>query len=223
MDETQFESARLQMVKTQIADRGVRDSRVLDAMRKIPRHLFVADKLKDYAYKDGALDIGRSQTISQPYIVAVMTEALGLTGSERVLEIGTGSGYQTAILAALCKRVYTVERISKLSRCAQNTLNGMKITNISYLVGDGSRGWINEAPFDAILVTASPPSMPPPLNSQLTIGGKMVVPVGGRGSQTLQRISRINEREILIDNLLAVSFVPLIGEFGWRSEGLVVE
>ncbi len=223
MDESQFELARLRMVKSQIADRGVRDSRVLDAMRTIPRHLFVADKLKDHAYNDSALDIGRNQTISQPYIVAVMTEALGLTGSERVLEIGTGSGYQTAILAALCKRVYTVERISKLSRCAQNTLNGLKITNISYLVGDGSRGWISEAPFDAILVTASPPSMPPPLNTQLTIGGKMVVPVGDRGSQTLQRITRINEREILIDNLLAVSFVPLIGEFGWRSGGLIVE
>lgn len=207
------------MVESQIADRGVRDRRVLDAMRSVQRHLFVPEAIRNASYDDNALGIGHSQTISQPYIVALMTEALELKGGERVLEIGTGSGYQTAVLASLCDRVYTVERIGRLSRRAQETLKNLGVKNVEYLVGDGSLGWQSEAPFDAVIVTAAPPRPPEPLKSQLAIGGRLVVPAGDRGSQELLRIRRTGDNEFATENLLAVVFVPLIGEHGWKGGG----
>ncbi|RJX28779.1 MAG: protein-L-isoaspartate(D-aspartate) O-methyltransferase [Desulfarculus sp.] len=202
------------MVQEQIAARGIRDQRLLAAMSDIPRHLFMDQALWPRAYEDHPLPIGSGQTISQPYMVAVMTDALGLSGGERVLEIGTGSGYQTAILARLADWVYSIEYIAALSRRAQTVLEQLKIFNVNLMVGDGSKGWPEQAPFDAIIVTAGAPVVPQPLVGQLADGGRLVVPVGDRGVQTLFRITRRGE-ELVREDLGGCRFVDLVGEYGW--------
>ena len=202
------------MVRDQIAARGVRDRRLLTAMTDIPRHLFMDQTLWRRAYEDHPLPIGNGQTISQPYIVALMTDALGLTGREKVLEIGTGSGYQTAILAKLADWVFSIERLPELSRAAQRVLEELKIFNVNLLVGDGTKGWPEEAPYDAIIVTAGAPAMPQPLVEQLAEGGRLVVPVGDRGIQSLTRITKRDKR-VIQEDLGGCRFVDLIGEHGW--------
>ncbi|MGQ9816538.1 MAG: protein-L-isoaspartate(D-aspartate) O-methyltransferase [bacterium] len=205
------------MVKEQIIARGIKDERVIDAMLRVPRHLFVDKTYYHQAYNDYPLPIGCNQTISQPYMVAVMTELLELKGNESVLEIGTGSGYQTAILALLCVRVFTVERISELSIRARKTLSELGFNNINFLVGDGSLGWQEFAPYDGIIVTAGAPEMPRLLVNQLTDKGKMVVPIGGEHYQTLNLIKK-HKGSILRKQLFECSFVPLLGKEGWGNE-----
>ncbi|MGQ9534435.1 MAG: protein-L-isoaspartate(D-aspartate) O-methyltransferase [bacterium] len=205
------------MVKEQIIARGIKDERVIDAMLRVPRHLFVDKTYYHQAYNDYPLPIGCNQTISQPYMVAVMTELLELKGNESVLEIGTGSGYQTAILALLCVRVFTVERISELSFRARKTLSELGFNNINFLVGDGSLGWQEFAPYDGIIVTAGAPEMPRLLVNQLTDKGKMVVPIGGEHYQTLNLIKK-HKGSILRKQLFECSFVPLLGKEGWGNE-----
>ncbi len=202
------------MVQDQIAARGVRDQRLLAAMNEIPRHMFMDQSLWRRAYEDHPLPIGNGQTISQPYMVALMTDAMGLTGKEKVLEIGTGSGYQTAILAKLADWVFSIERLPELSRGAQRVLEQLKIFNVNLIVGDGTKGWPGEAPYDAIIVTAGAPVTPRPLVEQLTEGGRLLVPVGDRGVQTLMRITRHGGR-IIEEDLGGCRFVDLIGEHGW--------
>lgn len=204
------------MVEHQLRSRGIRDARVLQAFREVPRHLFVPPERADEAYDDHPLDIGLGQTISQPYMVALMTEALRLRGGERVLEIGTGSGYQTAILAHLCRCVYTIERLEGLSQRAQATLEQLGLRNIRFRVGDGTLGWPEEAPFDAILVTAAGPSVPPSLEAQLADGGRLVMPVGGWGEQELIALERRGD-SFRRENLGGCVFVPLIGREGWSK------
>ncbi|MBC7348380.1 MAG: protein-L-isoaspartate(D-aspartate) O-methyltransferase [Candidatus Aminicenantes bacterium] len=196
------------MVEYQIRRRGVRDKKVLRAMLKVPRHLFVPEQMKELAYGDEPLPIGEGQTISQPYIVAYMTEVLKLRGREKVLEIGTGSGYQTAILAEIAREVYTVELIPELSRRAQEVLQKLGYQNIKFRVSDGTRGWPEQAPFEAILVTAAPPAVPPALVEQLTTGGRMVIPVG-TDFQELVLVTR-KEQGWEEQRLIGVRFVPLI-------------
>lgn len=208
---------RLRMVELQIEKRGVKDSRVLEAMKKVPRHLFVGEQLRNQAYEDHPLPIGEGQTISQPYIVALMTEALRLKGHEKVLEIGTGSGYQTAILAELCKEVFTIERIASLAYNARKTLERLGYKNVKYRIGDGTLGWPEEAPFDGIMVTAAAPKIPQPLIDQLAMGARLVIPVGDRISQDLLLVERVPEG-IRKTSLGGVRFVDLIGKWGWREE-----
>ncbi len=194
----------------------IKDERVLRAMQEIPRELFVPEALKSQAYKDNALPIAANQTISQPYMVARMTELLELTPSSRVLEIGTGSGYQTAILACLAQAVYSIERISQLAEDAKKRLRQLKIFNVIIQCGDGTLGWETYAPFDAIIVTAGSPQIPDPLLSQLKVGGRLVLPVGReRQSQRLLRIRR-DEKGYSVEDFGACTFVPLIGEHGWK-------
>jgi len=204
-------SPRERMVREHLAARGIEDQRVLDAMLRIPREEFVPAFLAQYAYDDRPLYIGYDQTISQPYIVGLMTEALQLKGKERVLEIGTGSGYQTAVLALLCAEVYTIERIRKLSVRAQKTLEKLGITNVQFRVGDGALGWPEAAPFDGILVTAGASDLPKALTEQLAEGGRLVIPIGPLGSQTLHRITR-EQGKLTDEKLTRVAFVPLISE-----------
>jgi len=204
------ELKRLEMVERQIAGRGVKDPRVLEAMRRIQRHLFVPAAEEAHAYEDRPLPIGSGQTISQPYIVAFMTEQLRLTGTETVLEIGTGSGYQTAVLAALAKKVYSVEIRPELAQEAADRLKRLGITNVEVRAADGYRGWPEHAPFDGILVTAAPERVPPPLLEQLASGGRMVIPVGSF-YQELKVIER-NGAGYTEKNVLPVRFVPFVGE-----------
>lgn len=201
------------MVETQIASRGVRDPRVLAALRKIPRHLFVPDSHRRRAYADDPQPIGFGQTISQPFIVAVMTEALELRGCERVLEIGTGSGYQTAVLAELCAEVFTVETIAALSETARTTLDGLGYKNIRYRVGDGTFGWKEFAPYDGILAAAAPAEVPPALREQLKSGGRLILPVGVEFQELM--LITCGERGFEDRRLYPVRFVPLI-----RSPGI---
>ena len=196
------------MTETQIRARGVRDPAVLAAMAKVPRHLFVPEGLRRRAYADEPLPIGEGQTISQPYIVAYMTEALALRGGEQVLEVGTGSGYQTAVLAEIAGTVFTVEIVEKLALRARAALDALGYSNVRYRVGDGSAGWAEEAPFDAIMVTAAAARMPEMLEDQLAVGGRMIVPVG-TDSQELVLVRR-GKTGIKRDSLLAVRFVPLV-------------
>jgi protein-L-isoaspartate(D-aspartate) O-methyltransferase len=205
-----YRERREKMVETQIEARGVKDKLVLDAMRKVPRHLFVAEGLRDIAYTDGPLPIGEEQTISQPYIVALMTELLGLKRGEKVLEIGTGSGYQAAILAEIAKEVYTIEIICPLAEKAEKRLKEMEYKNITVRCADGYQGWREHAPFDGVIVTAAPDHIPQPLVDQLKIGGKLVIPVGDL-FQELMVVTK-TEKGIKKENIIPVRFVPMTGE-----------
>lgn len=212
-----YRDRRALMVEEQILSRGVRDRRVLEALLKVPRHLFVPKEYIDEAYNDYPLPIGYGQTISQPYMVAVMTELLELSGVEKVLEIGTGSGYQTAILAELSREVCTIEKVEELSIRAQEILMRLGYKNVKFKVGDGTLGWPEEAPFDRILVTAGAPEPPPPLLEQLSLDGIMVIPVGSRYSQVLTRVRKKGESKYESEELFDCAFVPLIGEFGFEK------
>jgi len=209
---------RKDMVKYQISSRGVRCKRVLAAMQKVPRELFLHKQLRRFAYEDGPLPIDAEQTISQPYIVALMTEALTLEGGERVLEIGTGSGYAAAVLAEIANEVYTVERIALLAQKSAALLTQLGYTNIEVLHADGTQGWPEHAPYDAIVVTAGGPEVPASLKSQLKIGGRLVIPVGSEERfQKLIRVIRLSETEFITDGLADVRFVPLVGKEGWSE------
>lgn len=212
-----YERARRNMVATQLLPRGIRDKRVLKAMETVPRHLFVEEGLYSQAYSDYPLPIGEKQTISQPYMVALMTEALGLTGSERVLEIGTGSGYQTAVLSMLAERIYSVERISTLAARARRVLDELHCSNVIIRVADGTLGWPDEAPFDAIIVTAASPEIPGVYIQQLHEGGKMVIPVGGEMVQELFRVTR-KHNSFIKEPLGGCRFVKLVGKYGFSEE-----
>jgi protein-L-isoaspartate(D-aspartate) O-methyltransferase len=205
------------MTTSQIQARGIKDPKVLDAMRKVPRHLFVSEALMDQAYGDFPLPIGEQRTISQPYIVAAMTEALELTKDDRVLEIGTGSGYQAAILAQIAFRVFTIERIRSLYVRARKIFDRLNYFNIITRYSDGTSGWKDESPFDAIIVTAGAPDIPEALVSQLSIGGRMVIPVGNAHVQELVKLYR-TERGIQKISLGGCRFVKLVGEYGWKDE-----
>lgn len=218
-DSESLRQARLDMVRDQIMHRGVKNKRVLDAMRKVPRHDFVPEEYLAEAYADHPLPIGDGQTISQPYIVALMTEQLNLTGSEKVLEIGTGSGYQAAILAELAKEVHTLERISTLAERAGRTLLGLGYNNVKVHTCDGTLGWSDEAPYEGIIITAGTPEMPEGLVDQLAQGGRLVAPVGSRWRQMLELWTKHGE-EVEKEEILPVVFVPLIGEKGWREVDL---
>jgi protein-L-isoaspartate(D-aspartate) O-methyltransferase len=211
-----FEEQRNRMVNEHLLGRDIRDLRVLEAMRAIPRHLFISPEYAVHAYADSPLPIGNEQTISQPYIVALMTQLLNLQGSEKVLEIGTGSGYQAAILAHLASEVYTVERIAPLARKAEATVRQIGLKNVYFQIGDGTRGWAEYAPYDRIIVTAAAPKVPGALLEQLVDGGLLVIPVGGRGNQTLQRLQRKGQ-DYVSEVIVPVAFVPLKGDFGWEE------
>ncbi len=211
-----FAEKREKMVREQLITRGIHDKRVLDAMRKVPRHLFVPPDLIDEAYNDYPLPIGQGQTISQPYIVALMTEALELKGDEKTLEIGTGSGYQTAILAELSKEVYTIERIISLLNKAKEVLKDLGYKNIFFKAGDGTLGWPENKPYDAIIVTAGAPKIPQTLVDQLADKGRLVIPVGDRFSQELIKVTK-SKNELIRENLGGCRFVNLIGIHGWKE------
>lgn len=209
-----FQFAKRRMLKEQIIARGVKDEKVLRAIEKVPRHLFVDEALQDQAYSDYPVGIGEGQTISQPYIVARMTELLGLKGGEKVLEIGTGCGYQTAVLAEIAGQVYTIERIRSLGFRARKILKHLAYRNIVLRIGDGSDGWTEQKPFDAILIAAGSPSVPDPLMEQLAEGGRMVVPVGKMDEQVLTRVTRCGG-SFVRQRLEACRFVKLVGRHGW--------
>ncbi len=211
-----YERLRDEMVGTQLASRGITDPKVLAAMHKVPRHLFVSEALRDQAYGDFPLPIGENQTISQPFIVAEMTQAIQPRKDDRVLEIGTGSGYQAAILAEIVFRVYSVERIHSLFVKARNLFDRLHYHNIITRYSDGTSGWEAESPFDAIIVTAGAPEIPNVLVSQLAMGGRMVLPVGNQYSQELVKIYK-NEDGIHKTSLGGCRFVKLVGEFGWNE------
>ena len=214
----EFETLRQEMIRSQMAERGLNDPIVLEAINKVPREKFVPEDLIDSAYRDSPLPIEEDQTISQPYIVALMTVALELKSTDRVLEIGTGSGYSAAVLAEIANEVYTIERHQILADTARERLQKLGYENVHVLQGDGSLGWPEHAPFDAIVVTAAGPDVPHSLKQQLAIGGRLVMPVGEyRYSQTLLRVRRINENQYEEENLGGVRFVPLIGKEGWES------
>ena len=212
----EFATARNRMVESQLLSRGLKATLVLDTMRKVPRHRFVEEALVSQAYNDHPLPIGEKQTISQPYMVALMTEALELQGNERVLEIGTGSGYQTAILAELADKIYSIERIRSLSVKARRILDDLGYFNVVLKVSDGTVGLKEEAPFEVIIVTAGSPDVPQPLVDQLAMGGRLVVPVGDRYTQSLMRIVRGKEG-ITKTDLGGCRFVNLLGRHGWKE------
>jgi protein-L-isoaspartate(D-aspartate) O-methyltransferase len=211
-----YERLRKEMVKRQIEARGITDERVISAMLTVPRHLFVSDALQDQAYGDFPLPIGEQQTISQPYIVAEMTQALNLTDQDRVLEIGTGSGYQTTILSQMAYRVYTIERLHSLLANARKLFDQLKCYNIVTRYADGTTGWKEESPFDAIIVTAGAPEIPMILVNQLADGGRMVIPVGTQFSQELIRLVK-NKGDVQKSDLGGCRFVKLVGEHGWKE------
>jgi len=212
-----FELARKRMVQEQIIARGISSPRVIETLLKIPRHLFVQEAMADQAYSDGALPIGEKQTISQPYMVALMSELLELKAQDHVLEIGTGSGYQTAVLASLCRRVWTIERIRPLAMQARKVLDALHLLNVNIKVGDGTLGWPEEAPFDAILVTAGAPAVPEALAQQLAPGGRLVIPVGDAANQTILRIRKQADGSLTSETGVGCRFVPLIGQQGWQT------
>ncbi|HBB17073.1 MAG: protein-L-isoaspartate O-methyltransferase [Syntrophus sp. RIFOXYC2_FULL_54_9] len=207
----------MKMVDGQLRARGIVDPRVLMAMEKIPRHLFIDEGLADQAYNDNPLPIDSRQTISQPYIVALMSEAMELAGKEKVLEIGSGSGYQTAVLAELAERVFTIERIAALAVRARRVLESLNYYNVAVRVGDGTYGWREESPFSAIMVTAGAPRIPNLLIEQLVVGGRLVIPVGNRSSQVLLKLTRLSQdpKDLKQEDLGGCRFVDLIGEYGW--------
>ena len=214
MDASAYAKLRQKMVDKQILARGVADARVLDAMRTVPRHRFVPEQRRGEAYDDHPLGIGCGQTISQPYMVGLMTALLALRAEDRVLEIGTGSGYQTAVLACLATEVVSVERVAALADAARERLEDLAYDNVSVMVGDGTLGWPPAAPYDAILVTAGGPRVPDPLKEQLAEGGRLVCPAGSHYIQRLKKIVRRHDRFVEEDSI-DCSFVPLIGEKGW--------
>jgi len=213
--EEEMRKLRLRMVREQIESRGIRDPRVLEAMRSIPRHLFVPPELAWEAYDDNPLPIGEGQTISQPYMVAWMTELLSLRGEERVLEVGTGSGYQAAILGRLAQEVWSVEKQEGLAREAEERLRRLGFDNVRVVVGDGSRGLSEHAPYDAVVVTAGSPSIPQPLLEQLADGGRLVIPVGPSSLQMLNLVVREGDGYRREEKGGCV-FVPLVGKYGWK-------
>jgi protein-L-isoaspartate(D-aspartate) O-methyltransferase len=212
-----FPKARLKMVEEQITSRGIKEAKLIAAMKKIPRHLFVEEALQNQVYTDHPLPIGEKQTISQPYMAALMTEALLLTGKEKVLEIGTGSGYQTAILAELSEKVFSIERIRPLAIRARKLLYELGYFNVEIKIFDGTFGWVEESPFDAILVTAGSPDIPQPLVDQLATGGRLVIPVGDAFVQDLFRMTK-TETGVKKEDLGGCRFVKLIGKYGWKTE-----
>lgn len=214
-----YRKQRIKMVDSQIRSRGVRDEQLLKVMEMIPRHLFVDEGLINQAYNDNPLPIGERQTISQPYIVALMTEALELKGDEKVLEIGTGCGYQSAVLSKLADRVFSIERIASLASRARTLLDSLGCFNVLIRVGDGTYGWKEESPFDAIIITAGAPEVPRPFLEQLAVGGRLVLPVGSQQSQTLLKLTRLSEdlEDIKKEDLGGCRFVNLVGEHGWGS------
>jgi protein-L-isoaspartate(D-aspartate) O-methyltransferase len=207
------------MIQEQIVARGITTPHLLEVLLKIPRHLFVQEAMAVQAYSDGPLPIGEKQTISQPYMVALMTDLLELGNKDHVLEIGTGSGYQTAILASLVRRVWTIERIRPLAMQARKILDSLHLLNVNIKVGDGTLGWPEEGPFDAILVTAGAPAIPETLAAQLAPGGRMVIPVGDESSQTLVRIRKAPDGTLTQETGIGCRFVPLIGQQGWHMNG----
>ncbi len=209
-----FDQARKSMVERQLIARGIQDQRVLDAINQVPRHLFVDHSLRNEAYDDTPLPIGDGQTISQPYMVAIMTELLRLKGDERVLEIGTGSGYQAAVLSRLCSMVYTVERLETLSLKAQQAIQLCGYTNVKFLISDGTLGWPEFAPYDAIIVTAGAPHLPGTFVDQLSEGGKLVIPIGDKYSQTLKLVRKTKDGSFT-QSYTDCRFVNLIGKHGW--------
>jgi len=211
-----FVTVRERMVQEQLQPRGITDKRVLQAMAEVPRHLFVEDAMQAQAYGDHPLPIGGDQTISQPLVVAAMTQALQLTGTEQVLEIGTGSGYQASVLSRLCEKVYTVERINSLLAGARKVFDSLRYYNILARLDDGTMGWQEYAPYDAIIVTAGGPEIPQPLVDQLADNGRMVIPVGERDVQELHFVKKV-DGEVKIEKMESVRFVSLIGEHGWNG------
>jgi protein-L-isoaspartate(D-aspartate) O-methyltransferase len=209
-----FEMMRERMVRDQLEARGISNPRVLDAMRYVPRHKFVPEPLQTLAYEDGPLPIGSNQTISQPYIVALMSQMLELSMDDVVLEIGTGSGYQTAVLCRLAKTVYSLERYPALAEPASRLLHDLGFHNVEVYIGDGSQGLADMAPYDAIIVTAAAPAIPGPLRTQMSNGGRMVLPIGDRYQQFLQRVRRTGDTW-KVESLIPVMFVPLYGQHGF--------
>jgi protein-L-isoaspartate(D-aspartate) O-methyltransferase len=207
---------RALMVDRHVVSRGIRDERVLQAMREVPRHRFVPQVVASKAYGPGALPIGAKQTISQPYIVARMIELLELRGNEKVLEIGTGTGYQATVLAKLCARVFTIERVNELALRASELFRDLKVHNVSVKVFDGTYGWSDQAPFDRIIVAAAGPEVPEPLVQQLVRTGRLVMPIGPAGNQRLARVIRVGTG-IKIEDCGTAEFVPLVGKFGWKE------
>jgi protein-L-isoaspartate(D-aspartate) O-methyltransferase len=213
-----YSRSRQRMVDTQLIPRGIKDKRVIDAMLTVPRHLFIPEEaLWSQAYSDYPLPIGEKQTISQPYIVAFMTESLELKGKEKVLEIGTGSGYQTAVLSMLTEKVYSIERISMLASRARKVLDSLNCSNVVIRISDGTLGWPEEAPFDAILVTAAAPDVPKCYIDQLNTGGRLVIPVGDEYSQILVKITK-TKTGMTRQDMGGCRFVKLVGRHGWRTE-----
>jgi protein-L-isoaspartate(D-aspartate) O-methyltransferase len=216
-DKDGYRRARERMVEEQLRGRDITDHRVLNTMREIPRHLFISDDLRSQAYLDGPLRLEQGQTISQPYIVALMTQLLELAGEEVVLEIGTGSGYQAAVLSRLARQVYSLERIAELADGARLVLAQLGINNVEVLHRDGSGGLPEHAPYQAIVVTAAAPRVPAPLKEQLADGGRLVLPVGGQDGQVLERWLREGD-DFRCQRIAPVAFVPLVGEHGWAYD-----
>jgi len=204
------------MVERHVAARGITDERILKAMREVPRHRFVPQNVAAKAYGSGALPIGFKQTISQPYIVAKMIELLELKGTEKVLEIGTGTGYQAVVLSKLCAKVFSIERINELALRAAELIRALKIYNVTAKVFDGTYGWSDQAPFDRIIVAAAAPEVPEPLLQQLKRTGKLAIPIGSGGSQRLARVTRVGT-QWRIEDCGTAEFVPLVGKFGWKE------
>ncbi|MEK6588212.1 MAG: protein-L-isoaspartate(D-aspartate) O-methyltransferase [Chloroflexota bacterium] len=218
MEEDRFRRARERMVEEQLRGRDITDPRVLQAVGAVPRHQFVPEDLRDQAYADGPVRLDHGQTISQPYIVGLMSQLLELRGSETVLEIGTGSGYQAAVLSRLAKQVYTLERVPELASAAANRLKELGYTNVEVIEGDGSAGLPEHAPYPAIVVTAAAPRVPGPLKDQLEVGGRLVLPVGSQDGQMLELWRRKSEDDFSQERIAPVAFVPLLGEHGWSSD-----
>ncbi len=212
-----FEQARATMVDRQIAARGIRDERLLAALCEVPRERFVSEEFARFAYGDGPLPIEAEQTISQPYIVAHMIEEARVAPGQRVLEVGAGSGYAAAVLSRIADHVFAIERHAELAELARQRLKALGYDNAEVRAGDGTKGWPEEAPFDAVLIAAGGPQVPEPLKAQLAIGGRLVMPLGSAGVQTLVRITRRSDNEVDTENLGDVRFVPLIGAHGWSG------
>jgi len=213
----EYTSKRQRMIETQLLPRGIKDPRVIAAMRKVPRHLFLDEALWPEAYEDHPVPIGEKQTISQPFIVAFMTEALKLSGTEKILEIGTGSGYQAAVLAELAEQVYSMERLPSIAKRARRILDELKYANIVITIGDGTLGWKEHSPYDGIIVTAASPYPPKTLLEQLKVGGRLIIPIGDEFTQDLTLYIRDSDKDYSKESYGGCRFVKLIGEQGWRE------